>query len=122
MFKILITAIDPSAPPLSDGGTASLIPEYMKEGGNRVVQIEIAIDADRPYQHAETTYTGDEEDWIAEWLPDQYGMRGKPVGDNASPIDAVAALSAATWLKWEVVSGQEILDLPDPSLPPGAIA
>jgi hypothetical protein len=122
MFKVLITAINPSALPLLNGGTSSLIPEYLQDGGDRAVRIEIEIAATRPYQHAETTYIGDDEDWISEWLPDQYGVRGKPVGDDASPIDTNAALVAAAWLEWEIVLGQEILDMPEPPLPPGAIA
>jgi hypothetical protein len=122
MFKVLITSINPNALPLPDGGTSSLIPDELKDGSDRLVRIEIAIDADRPHQHGETTYDADEEGWIADWLPDQYGVRGKPVGDDASPIGLVAALSVATWLSWEIIEGESILDLPVPELPPGAIA
>jgi hypothetical protein len=122
MFKVLITSINPSAPPLPDRGTSSLIPEYLKDGGDRLVRIEITIEAERPYQHGATTFDGDEEGWIADWLPDQYGVRGKPVGDEASPVDLVAALAAANWLNYDILEGEEILDLPEPQLPPGAIA
>ena len=122
MFKVLVTAINPSTPPLPNAGTSSLIPDYLVDDGDRLVQITITVDAERPYQHGETTCDGDTQDWIAEWLPDQYGVRGKPVGDDASPIGLVAALSAANWLAWEIVEGKEILDLSTPELPPGAIA
>jgi hypothetical protein len=122
MFRVLITSINPITPPLPNGGTSSLIPEYLIAAGDRLVRIEIAIDADRPYQHGTTTYDGDEEDWIADWLPDRYGVRGKPVGDDASPVDLVAALAAANWLNYDILEGEAILDLPEPELPPGAIA
>jgi hypothetical protein len=122
MFKVLVTSINPSKMPLPDRGTSSLIPERLKDAGDRLVQIEIAIDADRPCQHGQTTYEGDKESWIADWLPDQYGVRGKPVGDDASPVDLVAALAAANWLNYDILEGEEILDLPEPELPPGAIA
>jgi hypothetical protein len=37
------------------------------------------------------------------------------------PLDAVAALTGATWLEWEIVEGAEILDMPREELPPGAV-
>lgn len=122
MFKIAINAINPSAKPRPYCGTSSLIPEYLAIGGDRSIDVTITIDSTQPYQAGKTTYEGEDKALVREWMPDQYGMRGKRVGDNASPADLHHALMAATWLEWKVISGQEILDIPDSDLPPGAIA
>jgi hypothetical protein len=122
MFKVLFKSIDSNATPLPFGGTASLIPERLARGGGRSVDITISIDTNLPYARGRTTWDGDNLALVADWLPDQYGKRGKPVGDEPSPIDLIHALTLATWLEWEIVEGKEILDLPVPELPLGAIA
>lgn len=83
--------------------------------------IEVAIAATRPHQHAQTTYKGDEDGRFADWIPLEYGVRGKRVGDDASPLDLVAALTKSK-LKWEIIEGAEILDLPITELPKGAVS
>lgn len=83
--------------------------------------IEVTIAATRPHQHAQTTYTGDDDGRFADWLPLQYGHRGKRVGDDASPVGLVAALTQAK-IEFEITEGAEILDLPVPELPEGAIS
>jgi hypothetical protein len=122
MFKVLITAINPGADPLPHCGTSSLIPDYLAIGGDRSIDCTISIDSTKPYQGGKTKYEGKDKSLMAEWLPDQYGMRGKRVGDKASPANVFAALKSASWLQWKIISGQEILDIPDSNLPPGAIA
>jgi hypothetical protein len=122
MFKVAIKAINPSAKPRPYCGTSSLIPEYLAIGGDRSIQVTISIDSNQPYKAGKTTYEGDDKALMREWMPDQYGMRGKRVGDNASPADLHHALMAAAWLEWKIISGQEILDIAEQSLPPGAIA
>lgn len=116
MFKVQITAINPSTPPRPYGGTSSLIPPTLAVGGDRPIDATISISS------TETVYTGADQDLIAQWLTDQYGMDGKRVGDDPSVRDVVAALTSATWLEWEILEGKEILDLPEPELPAGAIA
>jgi hypothetical protein len=122
MFKVLITAIKPSILSPEHIGTYNLIPDRLSIDGDRFVDIMISVNSDRPYKSGATTYEGSDKALLSEWLPDQYGMYGKRVGDDAKPIDLVAALTAATWLEWEIISGKEILDLPVPPLPPGAIS
>lgn len=122
MFKVSITAINPSAKPRPYCGASSLTPESLAVDDDRQIQATISIDSTQPYKAGKTTYEGTDKALMREWIPDQYGMRGKRVGDNASPADLNHALMAATWLEWEIISGQEILDIPEQSLPPGAIA
>ncbi len=121
MFKVQITAIKPSTPPRLNGGNNSLIPDELAIGGDRSVDVTITVDSSLPYKSGKTTYDGADKALISDWLPDQYGMRGKPVGDNAKPINVFAALTGATWLEWKIISGQEILDIPAPPSRPGAI-
>ena len=120
MFKVQITAINPSVPPRPYGGTSSLIPDELAFEGDRPIQVAISVDSTEPYKRGKTTYQGTDKALISNWLPDQYGMYGKTVGDDASPINVVSALTSATWLEWEIISGQEILDLPAPTNRPGA--
>ena len=120
MFKVLITAIKPSNPPRPNGGTYDLIPDELAVGGDRPIEVTITVKSTQPYQCGKTTYSGADKALISNWLPDQYGMRGKQVGDDARPTDLVAALTKATWLEWEIISGQEILDIPAPPSRPGA--
>lgn len=122
MFKVLLTAINPSSSPLEHGGISSRVPKLFAIDGDRSISISITIDADLPYERGDTKFEGEQSASIADWLSDQYGMYGHRVGDDASPIDLVAALTAATWIEWEIISGEEILDLPVPPLPPGAIS
>lgn len=119
MFKVQVTAINPSASPRPYGGTNSLIPDELAIGGDRPVQVTITVDSSQPYKSGKTKYEGADKALISDWLPDQYGMYGKRVGDDAKPINVIAALTSATWLKWEIISGQEILDLPAPPKRPG---
>jgi hypothetical protein len=121
MFIIEITAINPSAQSNPDSGTASLIPSYLATGGDRPIQATISIDSAEPYKGAEILYAGNDQGSISEWLPDQYGMYGKSIDDSASPMDLVAALTAATWLEWKIISGQTILDHPTPESISGAM-
>ncbi len=120
MFKVLITAINPSAEPRANGGTYALIPDHLAVGGDRPIQVTISVDSEQPFQSGKTTYEGDDKSLISKWLPDQHGMYGKTVGDDVKPINLVSVLRAATWLEWEIISGQEILDLPVPPKRPGA--
>lgn len=122
MFKVAITAINPSAKPRPYCGTSSLIPASLAIDGDRQIEVTISIDSTLPYKSGKTIYTGADKALMIEWMPDQYGMRGKRIGDSASPADLYHALKSATWLEWKIISGQEILDIPDNSLPPGAIA
>ena len=114
MLKIQITAIKPSTPPRPNGGTSALIPDELAVDGDRSIQVTITVNSDQPYQNGKTTYEGADKALISNWLPDQYGMYGKRVGDDAKPINVSAALTAATWLEWEILEGKEILDLPAP--------
>jgi hypothetical protein len=120
MFKVLITEINPSTPPRPHCGTNSLIPDELAADGDRPIQVTISVNSSQPCKSGKTIYEGADKALIANWLPDQYGMYGKRVGDDANPINIFAALTSATWLKWEIISGQEILDLPAPPKRPGA--
>jgi hypothetical protein len=120
MFKVQITAIKPSTPPRPHAGTNSLIPDELAVGGDRPIDVTITVDSTQPYKSGKTTYEGADKASISDWLPDQCGMRGKSVGDNAKPIDVAVALTKATWLEWKIISGQEILDIPAPPSRPGA--
>jgi hypothetical protein len=89
-----------------------------------MVKIEIdnailSIDSTRPDQHGVATWDGDSAN-LSKWMPYQIGMFGHIVGDNPSPIDAIACLNTAG-KKYRVIEGKEILDLPEPKLPKGAI-
>jgi hypothetical protein len=121
MFKVRITAIKPSTPPRQYGGTSSLIPDEIAIGGDRSIDVTIAIDSDSPDRYGKATWTGKDAALLSDWLTDQYGMYGHTVGENPNPLDAVAALTGATWLEWEIVEGKEILDLPRQQLPDGAV-
>lgn len=83
--------------------------------------VTIEIESKYPHAKGKTTFEGQYAVSIARWLKSAYGMRGHLVGEYASPQDAVAAISTAKWLKFEILSGKEILSLPVPALPPGAI-
>lgn len=86
------------------------------------IQIEnatLSIDSNKPEKHGTVVWLGDSAE-LAQWLPRQYGMFGHRVGDNPAPMDAIAAM-IASGKKYKVVEGQEILDLPVPELPKGAI-
>jgi hypothetical protein len=120
MFKVLITAINPSAEPRPHGGTCDLISDELAVGGDRPINVTITIQSALPYKRGKTTYTGADKALISNWLPDQCGMRGKSVGEDAKPTDLAAALTRATWLEWEIISGKEILDIPAPPSRPGA--
>lgn len=120
MFKVQITAINPSTPPRPHGGTNSLIPDELAVDGDRLVEVMITVDSSQPYKSGKTKYEGADRALISDWLPDQYGMYGKRVGDDAKPINVFAALTSATWLEWEIIEGKEILDLPAPPERPGA--
>jgi hypothetical protein len=121
MFKIQITAIKPSTPPRQYGGTSSLIPPHLAIGGDRSIDVTITIDSDHPDRHGQATWTGKDAALLSDWLPRQYGMYGHGVGENPNPLDAVSALTGATWLEWEIVEGKEILDMPREELPSGAV-
>ncbi len=120
MFKVQITAIKPSIPPRPNAGTNSLIPDKLAVGGDRPIDVTIAVRSEQPYKSGKITYDGADKTSISNWLPDQCGMRGKLIGDDASPTDVAAALTKATWLEWKIISGQEILDIPAPPSRPGA--
>jgi hypothetical protein len=111
MFKIQITAINPSAEPFPHGGTSALIPDYLVAGGDRLIDCTISIDSPHPYKGGKVVYEGNRS-IFAEWLPDQYGMRGKRVGDTPSPANVLAALKSAYWLDWKIIEGHEILEIP----------
>jgi hypothetical protein len=121
MFKVRITAINPSTPPRPYGGTSSLIPNELAIGGDRPIDVTITIDSAKPDKYGKTTYGGADSSLISQWLPNQHGMYGHRVGDEANPLDVSAALSAATWIEWEILEGEEILDMPRQKLPPGAV-
>jgi hypothetical protein len=89
MFKVQVKSINPSTPPRPYGGTSSLIPADLAIDGERAIQVTIAIESDQPDKSGKTTYGGEDKALISEWLPDQYGMYGKTVGDAASPINLV---------------------------------
>lgn len=90
-----------------------------------MIKIEIenavlSIDSDKPDRYGAAVWSGESKE-LAEWLPAQYGMFGHYVGDNPCPSDAIHALIVAK-KKYKVLEGQEILDLPMPPLPEGAIS
>jgi hypothetical protein len=120
MLKIQITAINPSVVPRPHGGTGSLIPDDLAFEGDRPVQVTITVNSTQPYKSGKAIYEGADKALISNWLPDQHGMYGKTIGDDVSPANIVAVLTSATWLDWEIISGQEILDLPAPPNRPGA--
>lgn len=120
MFKVRITAINPSTPPRPYGGTSSLIPPRLAIGGDRPIDATISIDSDSPDRYGKATWTGKDAALLSNWLPGQSGMYGHGVGESPNPLDAVAALTGATWLEWEIVEGKEILEMPRQKLPPGA--
>jgi hypothetical protein len=120
MFKIQITAIKPSTPPRPYGGTSSLIPPHLAADGDRSIDATISIDSDSPDCYGKATWSGKDAALLSDWLPNQYGMYGHHVGEKPNPLDAVAALTGATWLEWEIVEGKEILEMPRQKLPPGA--
>jgi hypothetical protein len=122
MFKVVFKSINPDAIPLPYSGTASLIPDYLNRGGEIKLDATVSIETIVPYMGGMTTWNGDDLALITDWLPDQYGMRGKPVGDEPSPIDLIHAITLTTWLEWEIIEGKEMLDVPVPELPSGAIA
>jgi hypothetical protein len=121
MFKIQITAINPSTPPRPYGGTSSLIPPHLAADGDRSIDATISIDSDSPDRYGKATWTGKDAALLSDWITNQYGMYGHRVGESPNPLDAVAALTGATWLEWEIVEGAEILDMPREELPPGAV-
>lgn len=89
-----------------------------------MIKIEIgtavlSIDSDSPGRRGIAVWAGDDQE-LAAWLPGRYGMFGHRVGDNPAPMDAIAALKTAG-KKYEVLEGQEILDLPISPLPEGAV-
>jgi hypothetical protein len=120
MFTIQITAIKPSTPPRQYGGTSSLIPDELAIGGDRSIDAVISIDSDSPDRAGNATWSGKDAALLSDWITNQYGMYGHQVGENPNPLDAVAALTGATWLEWEIVEGKEILEMPRQKLPPGA--
>ena len=121
MIKIAILSIDPTAEPRPFGGTSSLIPSHLAAGGSRAVDIVISIDSDAPARGGVTTYEGDDAHLVDQYLQWQYGLYGKMLGEEPSPSDMIHTLTGLTWLKWEILEGKEILDLPVPELPPGAM-
>jgi hypothetical protein len=80
----------------------------------------LSIDSTRPDRHGVAKWTGDFAS-LSEWLPYQVGMFGHIVSDMPTPMDAIAALNAAG-KKYQVIEGQEILDLPMPELPEGVMS
>jgi hypothetical protein len=89
-----------------------------------MIQIKIddailTLDVDRPDKRGVPIWTGDYAE-IAAWLPNQYGLRGHKVGENPRPRDVIHALIAGK-KRYEIIEGKEILDLPEPKLPKGAI-
>lgn len=88
-----------------------------------IIQIEnatLSIDSKKPDEYGLAVWTGDSAE-LAEWLPRQYGMFGHRVGDDPAPMDAIAALVMSR-KKFQIVKGQEILDLPITELPEGAVS
>lgn len=69
--------------------------------------VTISIDSKYPHAKNKTTFDGQYATSIARWLRSAYGMRGHLVGEFASPQDAVAALSLAKWLKFEIISANQ---------------
>lgn len=125
MFVVSISLIKNGVEPLKFSGTSALIPRHFAHliaGGDRSIDAVISIDSNLPDHSGVATWTGNDAASIADWLTSQYGMYGKPVGENPSPIDLIHSLTKATWLEWEIVEGRDILDLPVSELPPGAIA
>jgi hypothetical protein len=130
MFKIQITAIKPGTPPRPYGGTSSLIPPHLAADGDRSIDATISIDSDSPERasappkggrYGKATWTGKDAALLSDWITNQDGMYGHRVGESPNPLDAVAALTGATWLEWEIAEGAEILDMPREELPPGAV-
>lgn len=121
MFKIQITAIKLSTPPRQYGGTSSLIPPHLAADGDRSIDATISVDSDSPDRSGNATWSGKDAALLSDWITNQYGMYGHRVGENPNPADLNSALIAATWLDWEIVEGEEILEMPRQKLPPGAM-
>ena len=85
----------------------------------KVDGVLLSIDSNRPDTHGIATWSEDTP--LSAWLPLQYGMFGHRVGDNPTPMDAIAALKSAS-KEYQVIEGQEILDLPISELPEGAVS
>jgi hypothetical protein len=79
----------------------------------------LSLDVEHPDKRGVAIWTGDYAE-IAAWLPNQYGLRGHKVGENPSPRGVIHALIAGK-KQHEIIEGKEILDLPEPKLPKGAI-
>lgn len=81
---------------------------------------ELSIDSDKPDKCGTATWTGESQE-LAAWLPNQFGMFGHYVGDNPCPCDVIHALIVAK-KEYQILEGQDILDLPARELPPGRIS
>ncbi len=124
MFKVRITAINPSTPPRPYGGTSSLIPKEIAVGGDRSIDITITIDSNNPDTAAVLKFEGDDPatvETITKQVGRMYGMYGHQISDATTPLDLDAALSEATWIVWEILEGADILKMPRQKLPPGAV-
>ena len=80
----------------------------------------LSIDSTEPDRHGVASWTGESTE-ISQWLPKQFGMFGHYVGDYPCPADAIHAL-IISGKKYQVLEGQDILDLPIEPLPEGVVS
>jgi hypothetical protein len=90
-----------------------------------MIRIEIddavlSLKSAHPEEGSPPYWSGDSTE-LAKWLPSRYGMFGHYVGDYPAPMDVVHALIVAK-KEYQVLEGQEILDLPIAPLPEGVIS
>lgn len=84
-------------------------------------QVVVAISSSHPEEKAATEFTGQYAKSIARWLRNSYGSRGHTVGESACPMDAFYAISRSDWIRFRVLEGQKILEIPMTILPEGAV-
>jgi hypothetical protein len=90
---------------------------YSLCGETKLSTVEISIDSKIADASGSTTFRGEYADSVARWLKTESGYQGHLVGELASPINVAIAISRATWLTFEIVTGFEILQVPVPPVP-----
>ncbi len=86
----------------------------------RIDNAELELSTDRPDIGTTPKWSGDYAE-LAKWLPGRYGMFGHRVGNYPYAMDVIHAL-IVSGKKYEVLEGQEILDLPIEPLPEGVVS
>jgi hypothetical protein len=81
----------------------------------------VSIDSDHPDKPAPLQIEGDNPDEIRRWISGMCGFRGIGLdGESEAPSDLIAGLCVEK-ADFEILEGEEILDIPTEELPAGAV-